>query len=297
MNLSDSAFARRLAAMPAGLRGMGYMLASALTISGMNGVVTHLVAGMHAFEVTFFRQLLGSVFMAAVCLPGGLQVLHTRRFWLHMVRAVLNVVAMGLYFLGLTYEPMATVVALALAAPLFASLGAMVFLRERMTAGRWAALALGFAGSLVILRPGIEVVSFGAAMVLLSNMVWAVALVVIKMLSRTESAVTMTIYAAVLQAPLALVFAVFVWRTPTWAELLLLACTGVFGSIAQLCLGQAFREADATLVLPIDFTKLIWASLIGYAFFGQTPSLWVLFGGLVVFLGVFWNALQERRAP
>lgn len=295
MNLRDTALARRMAALPAGLRGMGFMLLSATTISGMNGVVTHVSAGMHVFEITFFRQFLGTLFMSAVFLRRGGRVLRTRRLPMHLLRAALNVVAMITYFWALSVEPMATVVALSLSVPLLASVGAVLFLRERMNTRRWVALLLGIAGSLVILRPGVQEVSFGAAMVLTSNLVWAFGLLVIKSLTRTDGSATITIYAALLQAPMALVLAVFVWSWPTAAQLGWLALVAVFGSLAQLCLTQAFREADATLVMPVDFTKVIWASLIGYAAFGQVPELWVFVGAAIVFTGVFYNALQERR--
>jgi drug/metabolite transporter (DMT)-like permease len=126
---------------------------------------------------------------------------------------------------------------------------------------------------------------------------WSIALVDIKVLARTESSATIAFYAAMLQWPLALIAAVFFWSWPTAEEWAWLCIIGICGSLAQLSLSQAFREADATLVLPLDFTKLIWASLIGYFFFGQVPSVWVWIGGLIVFSGVFYNALQERGTP
>jgi len=284
------------AAVPDGARGIGYMLASATTISGMNGTVQFLSSSIHVFEVAFFRQLFGVIFLSAVFLRGGLAPLITRRFGLHLLRAVLNVVALLAYFYGLSQEPLAKVVALSLAAPLFATVCAIVFLRERMTVHRWIALLVGMAGALIVLRPGMQAVSLGAMMVLLSNTVWAVALIVIKSLSRTESAATISLYAAILMAPVALVFALFVWEWPTAGQLVWLVAIGVFGSIAQLCLSQAFRLADATLVLPIDFTKIVWASLIGYVVFAQVPEVWVWVGGTVTFAAVFYNTYQERRA-
>ena len=129
------------------------------------------------------------------------------------------------------------------------------------------------AGALVILRPGFEVVSFGMLVVLFSNLAWAGALHVIKMLARTETAVTTSMYAALLMVPMTLAPALFVWEWPNPDQLLWLVVIGICGSFAQLCLAQAFRDADATLVLPMDFTKLIWASLIGFFFFAEVPDL------------------------
>jgi drug/metabolite transporter (DMT)-like permease len=273
---------------------MANMLASASSISCINGFVVHLSHSMHVFEIAFFRQLIGFIFMSAVFLRGGLRPLMTRRFGLHVVRSVLNVIAMLGFFYGLTLEPLAKVVSLSLTAPLFATVGAVLLLGEKMTRHRWIALLVGLAGALIILRPGYQAVSLGAMMVLGSNAAWSVALVVIKILSRTESSVTIALYAAILQCPVALAFALFFWSTPTLEQFGFLVIIGIGGTVAQICLGEAFRLADATLVLPIDFTKLFWASLIGYLFFEQVPDIWIWPGAFVVFLAVFYNAYSER---
>ncbi len=272
------------------------MLGSAASISGANGAVQHLShSNLHVFEIAFFRQLLGLIFMSALFLRGGLRPLITRKFGLHVLRSVLNVLAMLAFFYGLSLEPLAKVVSLGLTAPLFATVGAVIFLRERMTPHRWIALAIGIAGALIILRPGIQVVSLGALMVLISNSLWAVALVVIKVLTRTESSVTVALYSSLLQTPIAFMFAVFFWQWPTAEQLLWLAGIAIFGTISQLALTEAFRKADATLVLPADFTKVIWASLIGYFFFSQVPEIWVGVGAVVIFSAVFYNSYSDAR--
>jgi drug/metabolite transporter (DMT)-like permease len=272
------------------------MLGSAASISGANGAVQHLShSNLHVFEIAFFRQLLGLVFMSALFLRGGLRPLITRKFGLHVLRSILNVLAMLAFFYGLSLEPLAKVVSLGLTAPLFATIGAVLFLRERMTPHRWIALGIGVAGAMIILRPGIQVVSLGALMVLISNTLWAVALVVIKVLTRTESSVTVALYSSLLQTPIAFMFAVFFWQWPTFEQLVWLAGIAIFGTISQLALTEAFRKADATLVLPADFTKVIWASLIGYFFFNQVPEIWVGVGAVVIFSAVFYNSYSDSR--
>lgn len=294
MSQNKSWLATRLSGVPSPILGMANMLVSASTISGINGFVVHLSHSMHVFEIAFFRQLFGFIFMSAVFLRGGLRPLYTRRIGLHIVRSVLNVIAMLAFFYGLTLEPLAKVVSLSLTAPLFATVGAVLLLGERMTRHRWIALLVGLSGALIILRPGIQEVSLGALMILCSNTAWAVALVVIKVLSRTETSVTIALYATVLQAPVALAFALFFWTVPNLEQVMLLVIIGVGGTFAQICLGEAFRLADATLVLPVDFTKLFWASLIGYLVFDQVPEIWIWPGAFVVFLAVFYNAYMER---
>ena len=117
----------------------------------------------------------------------------------------------------------------------------------------------------------------------------------IKVLTRTESALTIALYAALMQVPVALVASLFVWVWPSWWELGLLAIIGGLGGIAQLCLSQAFRDADTTLVLPVDFTKLIWAGLAGFLLFGEIPDFWTVVGAVIVFGAVFYMGLQDRR--
>jgi drug/metabolite transporter (DMT)-like permease len=286
----------RFGSAPDSAKGVGLMLGSAASISGANGAVQHLShSNLHVFEIAFFRQLLGLFFMAALFLRGGLRPLITRKFGLHVLRSILNVLAMLAFFYGLSLEPLAKVVSLGLTAPLFATIGAVLFLRERMTPHRWIALGIGVAGAMIILRPGIQVVSLGALMVLISNTLWAVALVVIKVLTRTESSVTVALYSSLLQTPIAFMFAVFFWQWPTVEQLVWLAGIAIFGTISQLALTEAFRKADATLVLPADFTKVIWASLIGYFFFNQVPEIWVGVGAVVIFSAVFYNSYSDSR--
>jgi drug/metabolite transporter (DMT)-like permease len=284
-----------LRAMPDGIQGMGYMLGSASSVSVMNGLVHQLSHSVHVFEIAFIRQFFGIILMSTVFIRHGFRPLVTRHFGLHAVRGILNVGATLAYFSGLSLEPLAKVVSLSLLSPIFASVGAVLILGEKMTRYRWIALIVGLLGAVIILRPGIQEISLGAGLVLLSNALWALALVIIKMLSRTDSSVTITLYAAVLQAPFTLAFAVFVWTWPSIGLIGLMVVMAVLGTVSQLCLSEAFRKADATLVLPVDFTKVIWASLIGFFFFNQVPEIWVGLGAFVVFLAVFYNAYHERR--
>lgn len=296
MSFHDTAIGRRVGRMPANLRGMGAMLASAMTISSMNGVVHNLTDSMHPFEIAFFRQIFGLIFIWALFLRGGLQPLRTRKFRLYALRAILNAIALLTFFYALGLEPLAKVIGLGFTAPLLATLGAAFFLGEAMGARRWTALAIGVVGAVVIIRPGFEEISLGMMMVLLSNASWACALVVIKVLARTESSVTITAWAALLMAPVTLVFALFVWQWPSVETLYWLIGIGVFGTFAQLCLSQAFREADAAQVLPVDFTKFVWVSLIGYFFFAEVPDAWTVAGALTICSGVLYNAYRERTA-
>ncbi len=282
---------------PDSLKGAGYMFASAMSISAANGMVVHVSStGLHAFEIAFFRQLVGAIMMTALTLRQGFRHFYTKRINLHILRSILNAFALLAYFYGLSLEPLSKVVALSLTAPLFATLGAVLFLKEKMTVHRWIALALGILGALIILRPGVQAVSLGAILILLSNAAWAVALIVIKKLTETDSAITIAIRAVYFQVPISLIAAIFVWKGPNFDQFWWLVAIGLAGTAAQIFLGDAFRRADATVVLPVDFTKIFYASLIGYFFFDQVPEISIWIGAFIVFGAVFYNAWQERAA-
>ena len=271
------------------------MLAATLGVVTMNVTIREVAANIHVFEIVFFRNIFAVLIFVPVLFRAEANPLRARRFGLMTVRAVLNTVAMLSFFYALTLIPLTDVTALSFTTPLFASLLAIVFLGEKMSRRRMVGLMIGLAGALVILRPGIQAIGLGSLMVLLSSGTWACALMCIKVLTRTESALTIALYAALMQVPFAFVASLFVWVWPSWWELAMLAVIGGLGGLAQLCLTQAFRDADATLVMPVDFTKLIWAGLAGFVLFAEVPDIWTVLGAAVVFSAVFFMAWQERR--
>ncbi len=286
--------ARPHASRPA--RGIFWMGTSAFASSSMNGMIREASADIHAFEVAFFRNVFGFLALLPMLLNSGVKAtMRTSRPLLHACRGVLNAVAMLSFFYAVTVTPLSTVAALGFTAPLFAAVLAIPILGERPGWRRWAALAVGFLGALVIVRPGFHEVSLGMLMVLLSSAAWAGALIVIKILARTDSSLTITIYAALFLTPITLAAALLVWSAPAPLTWLLLVGIGIFGSLTQWSIAQAFHEADATVVLPLDFTKLLWASLIGYLFFAEIPDPLTLLGGCIILSSVVYVTYRERR--
>ncbi len=282
-------------AVPAPMRGIGLMMLASLGVVGMTVSIRHVADDVHPFVIAFLRHVIGVMLLMPFMLPRTANPLRTQRLPLHGLRAFLNVVAMLAYFLALTLEPLAKVVALTFTAPLLATIAAILFLGERITPARGGTLLLGLVGALIILRPWSVDISFGSMLLLFSSMTWGVALVVIKMLARTETPVTITIYASLLQIPFAFVAALFFWSWPSLHDFGYIILVALFGCCTQISLSQAFREADATVVLPADFTKLIFAGLAGWYFFSELPEIWIWVGGAVVFTGVILNAWFDKQ--
>ena len=276
------------------LRGMLYMSLAALLLTGVNALIRDLSSGMHPYEIAFFRNFFGFLFLVPVFLRRGLQPLRTRRFGLHALRGIVHTTSSLMFFYALSITPLAKATALKFSAPLFGTLLALVVLGEVVRARRITALLIGFAGTWVVLRPGIADVDLGSLLVLGSAAIFATAMVIIKVLSRTESSLTITLYMGVFLSPLTLVAALPYWQAPTLDQLLWLAFMGAIGSVGQLCLAQSFKEADATAVFPFDFTKLLWAAVIGYALFGEIPDAWTWLGGAIIFSAVAYIAYREN---
>jgi len=289
-------FAAAYAYMPPPLRGVLLMMLSALGVVAMNVSIRQIADDIHPFVIAFFRHLIGICLLIPIFVRPGSNPFRTANFPLQGLRAILNVVAMLAYFLALTMEPLAKVVALTFTAPLIGTVGAILLLREKVTPSRYFALSIGFAGALIILRPWAVEISTGSLLLILSSAMWGMALVVIKVLSRTDSPATIALYASLLQLPVCLIAALFFWQWPTFEQLLVMGLIAIFGATTQLALAQAFREADATVVLPVDFTKLVFAGLAGWLFFEELPVIWIWIGGTVVFVGVFLNAWFEKKA-
>jgi drug/metabolite transporter (DMT)-like permease len=279
----------------ANLRDIVLMTVATAVFACMHSLVRYTSAELHPFEIAFFRNLFGLAAVLPLLLRAGRAGLVTRRPALQALRGAIGVVAMLAWFYGLSVVPIAEATALSFSSAIFGSLGAVVFLGERMRLRRWAAVFIGFAGTLMILRPGLAAVDAGALMVILSSISWAGSLLIVKALTRTDSNVSIVTWMAIMMTALSLPPALVVWRWPGVEQLLWLGLIGGLGTLGHLAAVQAFRQAEATAVLPLDFLRLLWTSLIGYLAFAEVPDLWTWLGGAVIFASTTYIAYREAR--
>ena len=272
------------------------MVAACFCFTAMTALARHVSAEVHPVEIAFFRNVFGLVFMLPWLAYAGLSSLHTRRFGLHVLRAIAVVSAVMCWFTAVSLMPLAEVTALGFVAPLFAAVGAGLFLGERVGVRRWSAIIVGFAGAMVILRPGIQAVTLPAVLALTSAVLAAVSMLFLKSLSRTDPANTIVVYLTLLMTVFAVVPALMVWTTPSAGALAWMAAIGLSGTLAQLCYVRAFRAADASTVLPFSFFKLLFAALFGFVFFAQRPDAWTWIGAGIIFGSTLYTAHREARA-
>ena len=281
--------------VPAPARGAVWMVMSGASFAILTALIRHASADLHPFELVFFRSLFGLLFMLPWFLRTGLRGLRTRRPGLHGVRALSGLAAMLCWFSAVALMPVAEVTALSFTTPLFATLGAVLFLGETVRRRRWTATAVGFAGAMIILRPGAEAFGVPALLALSAAAMMAISVLLVKVLSRTETASTVVLYMGLLMTPLALVPALFVWTMPSpqlWVWMVLM---GLAGTAGHLTLVRAFAAADASAVLPFDFSRLIFAAFLGYAFFAERPDVWTWVGAAVIFAATLYTAHRETR--
>ena len=277
------------------VRGMGLALLSTIAFASGMGVVRHLSADMHTFQIAFFSSLFGLFAMLPWGLRYGLRPLRTDKFWLHVVRGVLSVIGIWAVYYALSVTPIATVTALNFMMPILTTLLAVFLLKERVGVAKWAGILFGFAGVFVILRPGIVAVDVGSLLVLVASLLFAVVILVMKVLTRTDSIITITLYGVLLRAPVALVPALFVWQWPEGHQLLWLAAMGVVGTLSNLAFTQALKEVETNVISPMFFLQLIWAAGIGYIFFAEIPGLFTWLGGAMIVSSVSYMAYRESR--
>jgi drug/metabolite transporter (DMT)-like permease len=279
-----------------GLKGILFALAAAVFFATMAGIVRYLGSDVDPIEIAFFRNVFGSLMFVPALMRMGTKPLKTDKLGLLCIRSVCNALSMTLFFMALAAMPLVEVTALNFTIPLWVTIAAGFFLHEKLGAQRWLGLAIGFVGALIILRPGAGMVDWGALYVLLSAAVWSIAVVDIKVLSRTESAMTITLYGALFNGLLILPAALFVWTWPTWTQLAWLCAMGICGTLDHLLYAQALRLTEANVVTAFDFTRLIWAGLIGAMFFAEFPDIWTFVGAVVIFGSAMWVTVRESQA-
>lgn len=276
-------------------RGIILMICSTVGFSMMHALVRYLSSELHPLEIVFFRNLFGAILFVPLVLKSGLSFLRTERLPMHLLRATLNVMTMGTFFMALSLSPLAQVNALAFTAPLFTAVLSVLFLGERFRARRWTAIALGFIGAMVIIRPGIADIDIGSIYTLVSAFIWGLTMIVIRSLGRTESSMTTTGYMIIFLSLLSLGPALYVWQWPQGAQWLVLLIIGITGTAAQILLAESLKTAETTAVLPFDFLKIVWASALGYLLFAEIPTLYVFVGAGIIFASGFYVAYRERQ--
>ncbi len=279
----------------AALRGISWMILSGLLYVMSAGAIRYLGRDLPVVELVFFRAVVALGFLVPVLLATRIGQLKTRRVAMHGSRGGFAFLGMMLSFYAVTQMPIADVYALQFTLPLVTILAASVLLGERVGMGDWISCLIGFAGALVILRPGIVEVSLAALAALASSLCYAGANISVKSLTRTETAATITVYSNVIALACGLVPTVFVWVAPSWDQVPWIVFLGVTNAGGGYCIAKAIGAADSRVVQPFDFLRLIYAAGIGWVLFAEFPDVWTWVGGAIIFIAAYFVLTRQTR--
>jgi drug/metabolite transporter (DMT)-like permease len=275
--------------------GVLWILVTVFAFVVMAVAVRKLSHRIDAVEILLFRNVVAVVFTLPLLAAAGAAVFHTQRIHWHGARAVVQFGAQYSWVYALPLLPLAEITALEFTVPLWTAPLAILFLGERVGVPRWIATVLGFVGVLVILRPGIAVVSPAAVIVLAGCIGFAAAGVLVKYLTRTDDPRIIVLYSNLMQMPVALVPTLFVWVTPEWEDVPWILAWGLVGLAAQHAMAQGLRLIDVTLGAPIDFARLPLIAIVGYALYDELMDPLTAVGALIIFGSNYYAVREETR--
>lgn len=285
--------------LPPSLRGILWVGISGVLFALLNVFTLIPAQHLNPYVMAFLRYFFGSLFLLPVIWRLGFQrALHTRRMPLHVLRGALHAGGMMLWFVGLPLTTLASITALGFTGPIFVTIGAALFLGEDVRLRRWIAVAVGFAGAMIIIRPGIGDLGIGAIVILISTPIFSASNLISKALARTDSAATIVIWQNITIVLFAAPVALWFWQTPSWTDVLWFLAAGLCGTLGHICQQNGYQLADITLLQPIGFLSLLWNALLGFFLFSQQPDVWTFVGAAVIFSSAMYISHREavRRA-
>jgi len=299
--MSSATLSERFAGLSGPARCAVWMVLAGMAFSTMGGLIKFLAAYMHAFEVAFFRCFFGLLWMLPWLVRRGPTALRTRRFPLYLARGAFGVAGMLGGFYAVAHLDLADATALSFTAPLFATVGAALVLRERVRLRRWSATILGFIGVLVILRPGAGgEIDIAVVASLLGAATMAANMLIVKRLTDTEPTEAVVVWMVVLLAPMTLIAALPVWVWPEPWQWPYLAAMGLAGTLGHLAVTRGFKAADASLAMTFEYVRMPMSAGVGIVVFSERPTVWTFIGAGIVAASSAYIAHREstlaRRA-
>ena len=285
--------------LPAGLRGVLWMLLGMSCIGILDGAAKYLGVRLNGIEVAggyFFATFVCIAAYALATRTSRTRPLRSRRPWLQVGRAACLVASLSCLFVSLTYLPLAEATAINFTGPLFIVALSGPLLGERIGPGRWLAVAAGMAGALIVVRPGAAVFHWASVLPLVGAFFFALFNIVTRLLRSADSTLTTLLHTFGIGSALISLALPVVWVAPTAAECLIFAASGVLGFAAHFSIVRSLELADASRVAPLNYVRLVWAIGIGFVVFGNVPGAATLAGGAIIVASGLYVVLREAGA-
>ena len=280
--------------MSAPLIAISLMIISGLFFVLMHSAVKYLSKEVHIFEIAFFRCALVIFVLAPVIIQQGKTIFKTKQPKMQFLRIITNSVAMLCFFYGISTTPLAQLTTLGFTVPIFATILAVIFMKEKIRLRRTTALIIGFIGTIVVMRPDISI-ELGALLIIFSSFLWSICLIFIKKLTQTDSAVTISLYFGIGMIPATFILAFPVMEAIDMRQFTILVFIAITGTLAQTIMNTALKKGELALLLPFDFLRLIWSVLIGYILFAEEPTFTLWIGGFLIIGSTTYIAWREAK--
>jgi drug/metabolite transporter (DMT)-like permease len=293
---------RRWLTLPGNVRGSLIVLLASLISVLMTSLIKHVGQSIPVVEILFIRQILVLVIISPVILKNIDTVFKTKVLRLHVLRGSISVVAMLTGFTAVVHLPLAEVTAISFVRTLFTTILAIFFLKEVVGVRRWSSVIIGFVGVLIIVRPDLENLNAYALLAIASAFFVSSINIVMRKLSQIENPSTIMAYQSIIVALAMSGPAIYLWVMPTWDEALFIVVIGGLMSLMQWIFIQAFKAGEAAAIAPMEYSRLLYAGIIGIVFFAEVPTPWTL-GGAGIIIGstlytLHRNTLKKRhKAP
>ena len=280
------------------LKAALWMIGAILSFSAMAVAGRAVSFELDTFEIMMYRSFVGVIIVLTVAtLAGTLHEVTRDRLGLHLFRNMAHFAGQNLWFYAITVVPLAQVFALEFTSPIWVLVLSPLILGERLTPMRALAALLGFAGILIVARPGVGSFHFGLVAAALAAIGFAFSIMLTKRLTRSASITCILFYLTTMQAAFGILFAGFDLdiALPSAASVPWLVLIGCAGLLAHFCLTTALSIAPATVVVPIDFVRLPAIAVVGTLFYNEPFDIFVLIGAVVIFSGNYLNIWHETR--
>ncbi|MGE0154153.1 MAG: DMT family transporter [Reyranellaceae bacterium] len=278
------------------VRGMAWLALSGVVFAVLNMLMRRLSIEFDPYLTQFWRNFFAMLIMLALLFRHGPVLPRSANFPLQVLRNVVHTLGLTVWFTALAHIPLAEMTAIAFTAPLFVTVGAALFLRETVRLRRWLAVAVGFSGVLVVLRPGGQSVDLHMLVMLASAPLMATSFLLAKVLTRHDSPATIVLWQNVLVTLMSLPLALWVWQWPDAAQFGWLALCGALGAIGHTSMMQGFKVAEISAIQPINFLTLIWSAALGYLAFADVPALTTWIGAAIILAAATYIARREALA-
>lgn len=276
-------------------KGIALILLSTVFLGTSDVTAKYLSSSLPSIEITWLRFVVFAFVMTPAMLPGSpLFALKSEHLALQMLRGCALLGSSLLFISGLRYLPIAEASATGFVSPLFVTALSIVLLSEKVGIRRWLATAVGLVGVLIILRPGTSAFHVAAFFPIFSALCWALTLIMTRMMSGREHAITIMTYSSIAGVITITALVPSVWITPSWHDILFGILIGVASTAGQWIIVLAFRYADASVLAPFSYTQLLVVSILGFLAFGEVPDTWTVVGAAIIVSSGLYIAHRER---